>query len=225
MDYLICCVPVSPLRAKPMHESEMVSQLVFGECAELLQVLEDDWLQIRCRDDGYLGFCQATQMLSIEKKLYDSPYRDLVQDWSASLQWDGNSIHVPMGSVLTGMENGSVCWGDHELISMANLWRSSDAARSEENIRWFLSQYFNTAYTWGGRTVFGVDCSGLTQMLYRFLNISLPRDASQQAIVGEEPGFLSQARCGDLAFFNDESGKIVHVGVLLNEAEIVHASR
>jgi gamma-D-glutamyl-L-lysine dipeptidyl-peptidase len=61
-------------------------------------------------------------------------------------------------------------------------------------------------------------------VVYKFLNIALLRDAGQQATQGEVVNFLQEARCGDLAFFDDEEGKIIHVGILLNNYQIIHAS-
>jgi len=84
--------------------------------------------------------------------------------------------------------------------------------------------FINTAYQWGGRTVFGVDCSGYTQMVYRFCGVSLLRDASQQATQGQVVDFLQEVQMGDLAFFDNEEGKITHVGIMLDSSTIIHAS-
>jgi cell wall-associated NlpC family hydrolase len=84
--------------------------------------------------------------------------------------------------------------------------------------------YLNTPYLWGGRSVFGIDCSGFAQQVYRFFNKHLPRDASQQALQGEVVGFLQEAICGDLAFFDNEEGRITHVGILLDAQTIIHSS-
>jgi cell wall-associated NlpC family hydrolase len=61
-------------------------------------------------------------------------------------------------------------------------------------------------------------------MVYKFLNAHLPRDAWQQAEKGEVVNFLQEARCGDLAFFDNEEAKVVHVGILLNDYEIIHSA-
>jgi cell wall-associated NlpC family hydrolase len=82
----------------------------------------------------------------------------------------------------------------------------------------------NSTYLWGGRSVFGIDCSGFTQSVFKFLNVHLLRDAQQQATQGELVAFLQQAHCGDLAFFDDGEGHIIHVGILLNAHEIIHAA-
>jgi cell wall-associated NlpC family hydrolase len=85
-------------------------------------------------------------------------------------------------------------------------------------------QFLGTAYLWGGRTVFGIDCSGFVQMVFKLFNYKLPRDAYQQAEMGEAIGFLAEAKPGDLAFFDNEQGKITHVGILLSPHQIIHAS-
>jgi gamma-D-glutamyl-L-lysine dipeptidyl-peptidase len=93
-----------------------------------------------------------------------------------------------------------------------------------DGIRELVLSWLNAPYQWGGRSVFGVDCSGFTQIIFRQLGIKLMRDAYQQAESGEMVNFISEGRCGDLAFFDNDDKKIVHTGILLGNDEIIHAS-
>ena len=77
---------------------------------------------------------------------------------------------------------------------------------------------------WGGRSFFGIDCSGFTQIAFKLNGFKLPRDASQQALIGTPLSFVEEAQAGDLAFFDNEEGKIIHVGIILEDAKIIHAS-
>ncbi len=85
-------------------------------------------------------------------------------------------------------------------------------------------QFLNAPYLWGGKSVYGIDCSGLSQSVYRYLNIALPRDAWQQAERGTPVSSLKNSKCGDLCFFDNADGKITHVGILLNKKTIIHSS-
>jgi gamma-D-glutamyl-L-lysine dipeptidyl-peptidase len=95
-----------------------------------------------------------------------------------------------------------------------------EAALIKQNALGFL----DTPYLWGGKTACGIDCSGFSQQVFKQFGIKLPRDSYQQAEAGEVVGFLMEAQCGDLAFFDNEEGRITHVGIMLGNDEIIHSS-
>jgi hypothetical protein len=148
----------------------------------------------------------------------------LAGEWQNEIMYKGELMHIPYGSPLPGLQNGEVQWGNAGIQYRGSLWDPSTARADETTIRLIARTFLNTSYLWGGKSVFGVDCSGFCQTVYRFLNIPLLRDAYQQATQGEVVGFLQETKCGDLAFFDNDEGKITHVGILLNPSEIIHSS-
>jgi cell wall-associated NlpC family hydrolase len=133
-------------------------------------------------------------------------------------------MYVPMGSSLSAFKNGKAFWRRNSVNFKGKVWNPEEVKITPKLIRQIAFKFLNTSYLWGGKSVFGVDCSGYSQMVYKFLNIRLPRDARVQAEEGEVVNFLQEAKCGDLAFFDNEEQKITHVGILLNDHEIIHSS-
>jgi cell wall-associated NlpC family hydrolase len=202
----------------------MISQLVFGECCEVIERTKDNWARIRASYDGYEGWCQASQLTEVDEEEYSDGGRGLTPDWVSSLEYNGHPMMVPMGSHLTSMKNGRAQWRKNIVHYKGKTWDPAIALADPRNLRQLVFKFLNSPYLWGGKTVFGVDCSGFTQTIFKFLDIPLLRDAYLQATQGESVGFLEEARAGDLAFFDNEEGRIVHVGILLNSQEIIHAS-
>ena len=143
---------------------------------------------------------------------------EIRKDLLAFADDDSDVIIEPNGDVLF-YKNGS-----EQLCTIREIEGIVKVNFNEETIRSLTTKYLNTSYLWGGRTIYGIDCSGFTQQIFKFLNIKLPRDAYQQASLGEIVGFLQEATCGDLAFFDNAEGKITHVGIMLDGATIIHAS-
>ncbi len=224
MSYAVCCVPLAPLRTEPDHRSEMTSQLLFGECCIITIVEKDGWIKIVNQFDVYTGWCRQSHFQEIDEELYYSEATGLAAGWVNEIDYNGHPMHIPFGSSLTGMQNGHADWRKNTLHYGGNVWNPATAKHDAKIIKQLAYTFLNTTYLWGGRSVFGTDCSGFTQSVYKCLNIPLLRDAQQQATQGELVGFLQQARCGDLAFFDDEAGNIIHVGILFNDAEIIHAA-
>lgn len=214
MSLVKCIVPVASIRAEPSHRSEQVSQILFGEEAEVEET-DKEFAKVRLKYDGYDGWCQISQLGNSNDSGSEGRPLLLAGDWINTIEYKGEQMIVPMGSDLSAVEVSKI---------HGKVFSPKENHVSKELINEISSLFLNTSYLWGGRSVFGIDCSGFTQMVYKFLNIPLRRDASQQAFQGSDLGFLEEAQCGDLAFFDNDEGKITHVGIILSTGSIIHAS-
>ena len=219
----VCCVPVSPVRTDCMHRSEMSSQLLFGEAVEVLGKGPDNWIHIRCLYDNYEGWITSSHITEIPPSVATESWH-LASDWSNEILFNDQPMHIPLGSDLRGLKNGHAEWGGYSWSFKGSHIDPRITQKNEKAIIRITHRFLNTPYLWGGRSVFGIDCSGFTQVIFKCMGIPIMRDAYQQASQGEGIGFLQEVKCGDLAFFDNSEGKITHVGILLNDREIIHSS-
>jgi len=224
MIHAVCCVPVSPLRKEPSHKSEMVSQLLFGDYCKVIETASDQWIRIEVQYDGYEGWCREDQITHIDDAQFYKAEGQLALGWVTEILYEQAPMHVPFGSSLPPLRDGEATWGTKRIKHPGHVWNPHQANWNTQSINQIARMFMNTPYLWGGKTVFGVDCSGFTQMVFKFFDIPLNRDAHQQAAQGEPLQSLDQSRCGDLAFFDNPEGRITHVGILLNTNEIIHSS-
>ncbi len=221
MRFVASIVAVCPLRKEPDHRSEMTSQLLLGEFAEVLEV-QKEFVQIKCLYDGYIGWCQRVQLAFTDEVVTTTKF---IANNFGLLRINNKPCWVSLGTPFYDTPLQLDIFNiEYSGITKNVFIDSASSAFAESNITNFAGFFLNTPYLWGGRTLFGIDCSGFAQQVYKLFNKQLPRDAYQQAEQGEALGFLEEAVCGDLAFFDNEAGFITHVGIMLNNHQIIHAS-
>ncbi len=221
MNHALSIVPVTPIRRLPRHDSEMTSQLLFGEAVELIS-LHDDWFEVVSVFDGFAGFCPRNQLALVHHDIALQDQVPLVQTWSGIMQVNEAPMHVPLGSALPALLNGEAQWGEYRIRSSSKLIMEGAYPFEDETVRQVAFLFLNAPYLWGGRSVFGLDSNGFVQQVLRFFGKRLPRTVANQSLVGEEVSSLQESCCGDLVFFDQENDQLSHVGLLLNEREVIH---
>jgi hypothetical protein len=215
-----CNAPVIPVRSEGNHRAEQVTQLLYGERVEVLEVNDKEWAKVRVAWDSYEGWCKISQLTQIQKKEYNKPAKFLAGTHNGKIILPDGMVMLPLGS-----EPG-IKGGRKDLVGKfkGKKIKIKETTLTCESLKAAAMQYMYAPYQWGGRSILGIDCSGLTQMAFKLCNQAIPRDADQQAQVGELVGFLQNAKCGDLAFFDNAESKITHVGILLDTQTILHAA-
>lgn len=227
MQYGICSLSVVPCRKEPSNTSEMVTQLLFGEHYQVIEDTEE-WAKIITAYDKYecwINLKQHTRITESTYKLLDMQQPVLNAELLQLITNETSRQVFPilMGSTLPGYLIKE-CKVENTLYHFEGNTVNATEKKPIEQLIKTAYVFLNSPYLWGGKTFFGIDCSGFTQMVYKMNGYKLPRDAWQQAELGHPLSFVEEAQAGDLAFFDNEEGKIVHVGIVLENQQIIHAS-
>lgn len=216
MQYGICKLSIVPVRILPADASEMITQLLYGEYFKILEE-RGKWSKIRIAFDSFEGWVSNSQIFKLEEEVYNDLSNepriyssDLIEFISEST---GDLTAIPMGSVLNFARRQKFSFEGNLL----------NGIKEKSNLIESALLYLNTPYLWGGKSPFGIDSSGLTQIVYMLNGYSLQRDSAQQARQGEALSFIEECEPGDLAFFDDNEGNIIHVGILMKDNYIIHA--
>ncbi|HEY4539160.1 MAG TPA: C40 family peptidase [Faecalibacter sp.] len=220
MKHAICQVSVSPLRSEARDSSEMVSQVLFGEKVEILEELEK-WSKIRLTFDGYEGWVDPKQFLIVSEEEFNQPLDEkfAINAYNQASE-NGLPFTLTLGAELRALKDNKITIAN-KCFEYYGVYTSG--LKTKERLVELAKLYLNVPYLWGGKSTFGIDCSGLTQQVYKIGGYQLPRDAYQQAELGEVLSFVEEAEPGDLAFFDNADGKIIHVGIILGDYKIIHA--
>lgn len=216
MSHGIANLSIISLRSEPIEISELISQVLYGEVFKILEKRKK-WSKIRLEFDRCEGWIDNNQFLEISESDYNQisefPNRlsaDLIEFIEDS---DNQLLTIPLGSTLSGLD-----FMGHHFDG-----NSVDFKQSKSNLIETAFLYRNAPFLWGGKTPFGIDASGFTQMVYKLNGYNLYRTVEQQAKQGEALSFIEESEAGDLAFFDNNEGQIVHVGLIMPDNYIIHA--
>ncbi|TVZ55663.1 NlpC/P60 family protein [Lutibacter sp. Hel_I_33_5] len=223
MSYGICNLSIVPLRLESTDTSEMVNQVLFGEHFKVLE-RENKWSKISLHFDSYEGYIDNKQFEEISEETYHQLSEENPKYSGELIDFITNNTSqlstISIGSRLPFLHNHSFNINDR-IFSYKGITFSEKLPKSEIVQKAFL--FLNTPYLWGGKTPFGIDCSGFTQLVYKLCGHQLLRDAKEQATQGEVLSFIEESEPGDLAFFDNEEGTITHVGIIMKDYNIIHA--
>lgn len=216
----ICNIPLIPCRSEAKESSEMETQLLFGETYTVIEEIPK-WIKIKLDLDNYV--CWIDSKLYFPFDLTSNKSERTITKTSIVFDKSGNETLLPMGAKLDNLNNSEFELQNRKYQLFIGETSLHLNEINGEKIVYLSKRLLNTPYLWGGKSSFGIDCSGLTQLVYSLFDVNLPRNASQQVKVGKEVN-INDSMAGDLAFFENDNHKITHVGIMINQNTIIHAS-
>jgi cell wall-associated NlpC family hydrolase len=220
-------LPLVPIRESDNERSELYSQLLFGERVEIIEI-HDHWLFVKNKADNYRGWVdkKMVQLITYEEEERiekTAKYTVQVPILHSEEITSKQNMFLPGGSIIHTDRPGIFTLGNKTYSINSEKLKAKEEITGQDLVGMAL-QYLNAPYLWGGKSIFGIDCSGFVQVVFAMCSIQLLRDASEQVESGHVIDFLSESRAGDLAFFENADGRIIHVGILINSKQIIHSS-
>jgi hypothetical protein len=226
MSFGICINPLIPLRADHSDKSEMTDQLLFGEVFRLLEE-KNSWYLISRLSDNYKGWFNSRYFIRYtedEVKNHQNSEQIVLSLPLNRVTLNKEQLMLPAGSILPfyndrndSFKIGNQTYHVHEKPESISLNKGDFVKRT-------ALRFLNAPYLWGGKTFFGIDCSGFTQIIYRAGGIVIPRDSRQQETIGTTVVTVQEAQTGDLAFFKNIKTGMMHTGILIGDGQLIHAS-
>jgi gamma-D-glutamyl-L-lysine dipeptidyl-peptidase len=221
----VCRMAVIPIRKEPSEESEMISQVLFGERFRVEETL-DKWLKVITVFDHYKGWIDRKffQETDLEKEM-EGRMQPVLHSRIAEVETrDGSLQLIPAGSSLPLYDHSTNSFMIGKERFRIRPVLGDILLPASQRIFETAQLFINTPYLWGGRSVFGFDCSGFVQTVFKIHGVALPRETSLQVLEGQEIFSLNNTVPGDLAFFRNEEGMVNHVGMVLADSRIIHCS-
>jgi hypothetical protein len=225
IDYGVCRLALVPIRKEPRDTAEQVTQLLFGDHYEVNEISADKhWLRITIYSDRAEGWLDARQHHAISSEYFDQINQTdfkITTEVASAVLYKKSPLTIVMGSIVP--ISNSELFKIEEQFAFNGEAKGLGQKRDAEYVRTIARKYLSAPYQWGGKSPFGIDASGLTQMVFRIAGYSLHRDVRQQSIQGKKVGHWSELQPGDLAFFAEKASTVKHVGIVLDDSRVIHA--
>lgn len=226
VEYGVCRLSVVPVRSDPRDTSEQITQLLFGDHYEVLEVSPDrHWCFIRIYADQCEGWLSSKQHHAISEEYFQqinkTDYK-ITTDVASPVLYKKSPLVIVMGSIVP--ISSSELFKIEEQFAFNGESKGLGQRRDLDFIKLIARKYLSAPYQLGGKSPFGIDHTGFVQMVFKISGYPLPRELKQQAVQGKRIDSLDEARPGDIAFFAAKGNVISHAGIILDDERIIHAS-
>lgn len=224
-DFGVCRLSVVPVRSSSGNTLQ-VYQLLFGEAYEVLEKSKDKlWLRIRNSYDSVEGWISARHHVSIPQEYFEQLTQSdfkITTDIVSTILYKKNPLSILMGSVVP--ISSAELFKMDEQFAFNGEAKPLSIKRDAEFVKAVATKYMHAPEMEGGKSPFGISCNGFVQMVFKIAGYRLPWELNDQAKTGKKVVDIFSAVPGDLAFFKNESGSLHHVGIVLEDHKIIHAS-